>query len=83
MDPFVDTDERDGLIRAIRRLSPTQRATLVLRYYDGLSEAPTTQLLGLPLDAVRSARSRSLLGLREALGPASGHAGVWSRTWVR
>jgi DNA-directed RNA polymerase specialized sigma24 family protein len=54
-------------VRALACLSPTQRATLVLRYYDDLSEAQTAQVLGVALGTVKSATSRGLLRLKQAL----------------
>jgi RNA polymerase sigma-70 factor (sigma-E family) len=46
--------DRDYLLRALAALPPRQRAVLVLRYFDDLSEAETAQMLGCSLGTVRS-----------------------------
>jgi RNA polymerase sigma-70 factor (sigma-E family) len=58
-------DLRDALGRALAQLPPRQRAVLVLRYWEGLSQAETAELLGCPEGTVKSAASRGLLRLRE------------------
>lgn len=56
---------RDALIRGLRELPPRQRAVLVCRYFDGLSEAETASLLGCSVGNVKSTASRALARLRE------------------
>jgi RNA polymerase sigma-70 factor (sigma-E family) len=61
------TDEiadRDYLLRALAALPPRQRAVLVLRYFDDLSEAETAQMLGCSLGTVKSQTARGLARLR-------------------
>ncbi|SDH57519.1 RNA polymerase sigma-70 factor, sigma-E family [Sinosporangium album] len=54
--------------RALARLTPRQRAVLVLRYFEDLSEAEAAAVLGCSVGTVRSTAHRSLAKLR-ALAP--------------
>jgi RNA polymerase sigma factor (sigma-70 family) len=51
--------------RAIMKLPARQRAMVVLRYYEDLSEAQTAAVLGVSVGTVKSAVSRALGKLRE------------------
>jgi RNA polymerase sigma-70 factor (sigma-E family) len=68
-DPAADTDLRLVLREALRRLPPRQRAVLVLRYLDDLSEQQVAELLGCSPGTVGSQASRALSRLRRTLGP--------------
>ena len=57
--------QRDALLRAISRLPPRQRAMVVLRYYEDMSEAQTAEALGVSVGTVKSAVSRALGKLRD------------------
>jgi RNA polymerase sigma-70 factor (sigma-E family) len=64
-DPSAAVDLRDTVVRVLTRLPPRQRAVLVLRYFEQLSEAETANLLGCSVGTVKSAASRGLDRLRE------------------
>jgi RNA polymerase sigma-70 factor (sigma-E family) len=53
------------LSRALGELAPRQRAALVLRYFDDLSEAQTADVMGCSVGTVKSTTSRALERLRE------------------
>ncbi|KPI15887.1 RNA polymerase, sigma-24 subunit, RpoE, ECF subfamily [Actinobacteria bacterium OK074] len=55
----------DAMWRAIQKLPARQRAMVVLRYYEDLSEAQTAEVLGVSIGTVKSAVSRALGKLRE------------------
>lgn len=57
--------QRDALLRAIARLPPRQRAMVVLRYYEDMSEVQTAETLGVSVGTVKSAVSRALDKLRD------------------
>jgi RNA polymerase sigma factor (sigma-70 family) len=56
---------RLALIDALHQLPPRQRAVLVLRFFDDLTEADTAKLLGISPGTVKSTTSRGLARLRE------------------
>ena len=64
VDSMVD---RDVLIRALGRIPIGQRAVIVLRYLDDLSQAETAAVLGCGEGTVKSQSARGLARLRELL----------------
>jgi RNA polymerase sigma-70 factor (sigma-E family) len=62
---FVD---RGVVLNALRQLAPRQRATLVLRFFDDLSEADTARILGCSAGSVKQHTTRGLARLRDLLG---------------
>ena len=64
-DPTAAVDLRDALVRIMLQLPPRQRAVLVLKYWEQLTEAETAAVLGWPEGTVKSAASRGLRRLRE------------------
>ena len=57
------------LIDGLGALSPGQRAVLVLRYFEDLTEAQVAEVLGCSVGTVKSTSSRGLDRLRQALTP--------------
>ena len=65
-------DERALVLwQAVQALPARQRAVLVLRFREDLTEAEVARLLGLPLGTVKSLGHRALARLRERLGSPS------------
>lgn len=64
-----DLEERDSLWRALHRLPHRQRAALVLRHYEDLSEADAAQVLGTSVAAIKALVSRGTKRLRAELEP--------------
>ena len=58
--------ERAALLAALRRLPPRQRAVVMLRYWEDLSDAQIAATLGCSPGTVRSQLSRALAKLRES-----------------
>ena len=71
-DVAVGAQEYDGvaatLWTAVRDLPDRQRAVVVLRYYEQLSEQETADALGVTVGTVKSQASRALDTLRTRLG---------------
>jgi RNA polymerase sigma-70 factor (sigma-E family) len=61
-------DARESLSPAIEALPAAQRAVIVLRYYEDLSEDETARLLGISVGTVKSRSSRGLQRLRVLMG---------------
>jgi len=64
--------ERDALWQHVHRLPPRQRAAVVLRFYEDLTEAQTAEVLGCAVGTVKSQTSRALHSLRAALAAERG-----------
>jgi RNA polymerase sigma-70 factor (sigma-E family) len=63
-DHAVDHAERDALLAELSRLPRRQKAVLVLRYYEALSDAEIAEVLGCTPGTVRGYASRALATLR-------------------
>jgi RNA polymerase sigma-70 factor (sigma-E family) len=66
-DAADEIARRDGLLQALLALPMQQRATVVLRYLEGMSERETAALLGCSEGTVKSQSSRALHALRAFL----------------
>lgn len=63
-DHAEETVERDRLRGALGALSPRERAVVVLRFYEDLSERETADTLGVAVGTVKSTCARALGKLR-------------------
>lgn len=59
-------DDRLELREALAGLAPRQRAVIVLRYYEDLTEVETARVLGISVGTVKSQARDALARLREA-----------------
>lgn len=64
---FRAVEDRADLRGALAALSPGQRAVLVLRYFDDLTERQTADALGISVGTVKSQCARALERLRTSL----------------
>jgi RNA polymerase sigma-70 factor (sigma-E family) len=62
----VDTDTRNDLVAALADLPRGQRAVVVLRYFEDLTEQQAADLLGISVGTVKSQCSRGLTALRSS-----------------
>lgn len=67
IDPHAASDEFYRIRTALLALPGRQRAAIVLRYYNDLSERDTADLLGCRPGTVKSLVSRALATLRQTL----------------
>jgi RNA polymerase sigma-70 factor (sigma-E family) len=59
------SDLRDGLERILDRLPERQRAAIVLRYFEDLTETEVAATLGVSVGTVKSTVSRAMAKLRD------------------
>jgi RNA polymerase sigma-70 factor (sigma-E family) len=62
--PTPDAEGRRDLVRALATLPKGQRAVVVLRFFEDLTEAQTADVLGVSVGTVKSQTSRALVALR-------------------
>jgi RNA polymerase sigma-70 factor (sigma-E family) len=62
--PERELDDRDAMWKALAELPPRQRAVLVLRYYEDLSESDIADVLGCSRGTVKSQAAKGLMHLR-------------------
>jgi RNA polymerase sigma-70 factor (sigma-E family) len=63
-DSFAAVDHRQALRLALAKLPPRQRAVVVLRYHQDLSEQQVAELLSISIGTVKSQAARGLAALR-------------------
>ncbi len=78
-DATGEVDLRDALVRLLLQLPVRQRAVLVLRYWEQLTDAETAEILGCAEGTVKSAASRGLTRLRELADDWNDTAAVCGR----
>ena len=61
-------DLRLTMLDALGRLSPRDRAIVILRYFEDYSVEQVAEVLDVPVSVVKSQTRRSLAKLRELLG---------------
>jgi RNA polymerase sigma-70 factor (sigma-E family) len=70
-DASAAVADRDLLLRGLAALPARQRAVLVLRYFEDLSEAQTAAILGCSVGTVKSQAARGLARLRAGTDQAA------------
>ncbi|NAZ80969.1 SigE family RNA polymerase sigma factor [Kineococcus sp. R8] len=71
-DPHPGTEQRLDLMAELARLPSRQRAVVVLRYLDDLSERDVAELLDISVGTVKSQSARGLTRLRERWAAPTG-----------
>jgi RNA polymerase sigma-70 factor (sigma-E family) len=66
-DDVGRVDRYTDLLAVLRTLPPRQRAVIVLRYFEDLSEAQTASILDCSIGSVKSQASRGLVAMRAVL----------------
>ncbi|UMG92319.1 sigma-70 family RNA polymerase sigma factor [Nocardioides sp. TF02-7] len=69
-DPTLDVDSRGELWPLVAALPPRQRAVVVLRFYEDLSEREIAAVLGCRPGTVKSQGAAAMAKLRQALAAA-------------
>jgi RNA polymerase sigma-70 factor (sigma-E family) len=70
-DVLPDVERRDELLTQLQRVAPRQRAALVLRYYEDLSEQQAADVLGCSLRTLKSLVTRGIQAMRAQQGGGS------------
>ncbi|MBN2547635.1 MAG: sigma-70 family RNA polymerase sigma factor [Anaerolineales bacterium] len=66
---FLQSEEREYLLRVIHSLPPDRQQLLILKFVDDLSNAEIGQVMGRTEGAIKSLYHRTLLAIRDDLGP--------------
>ena len=62
--------DRDAVWRALQETAPRQRAVLVLRFYEGMTESEIAACLDITVGTVRSQSAKGLARMRALVGAA-------------
>jgi RNA polymerase sigma-70 factor (ECF subfamily) len=65
---LVRTEQKDALLRLIRRLPSERQNLLILKFVENMSNAEIGQVMGRSEGAVKSLYHRTLLSLRDEIG---------------
>ena len=76
VEPTYDEGQRAAVWSVVSTLPPRARAVVVLRYYEGLTESETADVLGVSVGTVKSQASRAMSLLRDR---TPGHLAPGSR----
>lgn len=68
---MIKNEERDLLLKVIRKLPPERQELLVLKFVINLSNAEIGQVMGRTEGAIKSLYHRTLIGLRDELAKSS------------
>ena len=79
-DDLLGVGDRDQLERGFRRLTPDERAILVLHHYAGYTLAEMAEALGQPAGTVRSRLHHAHRAMRAALDAEARSATIGDRT---
>lgn len=74
--PGHDADLTMVLMEALGRITPKQRAVLVLRYFEDLTETQTAEALGIAVGTVKSTHRQALARLRHLAPDLAEHLGL-------
>ncbi len=74
--PTQDHDTRLSVWSALQSLPPRQRAVIVLRFYEGLTETEVAQLLDVTIGTVKSQASKAITKLRIDPAMLAAHTGT-------
>ena len=67
-ETLPDLEMRDEIWKALLDLPPRQRAVVVLRFYEDLSERQTAEVMRTSTNAVKSLLARAMRTLRDRIG---------------
>jgi RNA polymerase sigma-70 factor, ECF subfamily len=67
-DALATVEDRDAVVRALRDLTPDQRAAVVLTGYVGLTSEEAGRVLGMRASTVRTLATRARAAIREKAG---------------
>jgi RNA polymerase sigma-70 factor (sigma-E family) len=70
-DATAGLADRDAVASALKALPARQRATVVLRYFEELTERETAEALGCSVGTVKSQTSKAIATLRRTMGIGS------------